>query len=55
MQGLVYERQSVRGYPKFSTLLDPEGCSGDYIGEGSQSSKCIYGGRTRHKLFSKME
>ncbi|RRT31402.1 hypothetical protein B296_00056876 [Ensete ventricosum] len=24
---------------KFSTLLDPEGCSGDYIGKGSQSSQ----------------
>ncbi|RZS08536.1 hypothetical protein BHM03_00039515 [Ensete ventricosum] len=36
---------------KFSTLLDLEGCSEDYIGEGSQSTKCICEGRTRHKLF----
>ncbi|RZS15936.1 hypothetical protein BHM03_00047849 [Ensete ventricosum] len=28
------------------TLLDPEGCSGDCIGEGPQSSKYICGGRT---------
>ncbi|RWV97390.1 hypothetical protein GW17_00039825 [Ensete ventricosum] len=43
MQGLVHRRRSVRGHPKFSTLLDPEGCSGDCIGEGSQSSRCICG------------
>ncbi|RWV80366.1 hypothetical protein GW17_00058374 [Ensete ventricosum] len=55
MQGLVHGRRSVRGHPKFSTLLDPEGCSGDCIGKGPQSSKCIYGGKTRHKLFSKTE
>ncbi|RRT70203.1 hypothetical protein B296_00020312 [Ensete ventricosum] len=40
---------------KLSTLLDLEGCSGNCIGEESQSSKCICGGRTRHKLFSKTE
>ncbi|RZS22555.1 hypothetical protein BHM03_00055351 [Ensete ventricosum] len=40
---------------KFNTLLDLERCSGDCMGEGSQSSKCIYWGRTRHKLFSKTE
>ncbi|RZS24834.1 hypothetical protein BHM03_00057947 [Ensete ventricosum] len=39
MQGLVHGRRSVRDHPKFSTLLDPEGCSGDCIGEGSQSSR----------------
>ncbi|RWW02333.1 hypothetical protein GW17_00034590 [Ensete ventricosum] len=39
----------------FSTLLDLEGFSGDCIGEESQPSKCIYGGRTRYKLFSKTE
>ncbi|RWV77980.1 hypothetical protein GW17_00061122 [Ensete ventricosum] len=40
---------------KFSMLLDLEGCSGDCINEESQSNKCIYGDRTRHKLFSKTE
>ncbi|RRT59777.1 hypothetical protein B296_00014358 [Ensete ventricosum] len=42
-------------FDKFNTLLDLEGCSRDCIGEGSQFSKCICGGRTRHKLFSKTE
>ncbi|RZS17976.1 hypothetical protein BHM03_00050188 [Ensete ventricosum] len=36
-------------------LLDLDRCSGDYIDEVSQSSKCICGGRTMHKLFSKTE
>ncbi|RWW10754.1 hypothetical protein GW17_00025686 [Ensete ventricosum] len=40
---------------KYDTSLDLEGCSGDCIGEESQSSKCICGGITRHKLFSKTE
>ncbi|RWW39500.1 hypothetical protein BHE74_00055168 [Ensete ventricosum] len=40
---------------KFNTLLDIEGCSGDCISKESQSSKCIYRGRTRHKLFNKTE
>ncbi|RWV82779.1 hypothetical protein GW17_00055690 [Ensete ventricosum] len=38
-----------------STLLDPEGYSGECIGKGSRSSKCICGGRIRHKLFNKTE
>ncbi|RZS00649.1 hypothetical protein BHM03_00030374 [Ensete ventricosum] len=44
MQGLVHGRRSVRGHPKFNTLLDLEGCGGDCIGEGSQSSRLILHG-----------
>ncbi|RRT57265.1 hypothetical protein B296_00041407 [Ensete ventricosum] len=40
---------------EYDTSLDLEGCSGDCIGEESQSSKCICGGRTRHQLSSKTE
>ncbi|RZS23854.1 hypothetical protein BHM03_00056854 [Ensete ventricosum] len=36
-----------------STLLDPEGCSGDCIGEESQSSKCLCWSRTRHKFSAR--
>ncbi|RRT41025.1 hypothetical protein B296_00045927 [Ensete ventricosum] len=44
--GQPFAREAPRGQASeeecFSTLLDLEGCSGDCIGEGSQSSKCIY-------------
>ncbi|RRT51593.1 hypothetical protein B296_00031500 [Ensete ventricosum] len=59
-QNFLFDMERIRPYAakmcnKFNTLLDLKGCSGDCISEESQSSTCIYRGRTRHKLFSKME
>ncbi|CAL9094460.1 unnamed protein product [Musa textilis] len=45
--------QEAKVCSRFSMLLGPKGCSGSCIGEESQSSRCICGGRTVHRLFSK--
>ncbi|RWV89118.1 hypothetical protein GW17_00048751, partial [Ensete ventricosum] len=55
MQGLVHGRRSVRGHPKARSKLGAMEHQNFLFDMERIRPKCIYGGRTRHKLFSKTE